>query len=218
DYQGNNVFFSNNDFSNHASNDEEWSAQNTDDYSFIGVAEAAVSHILNQDYKLTVNGSQIVLTGNYYYALYWAMRIPAVPASVNGFGEVMGDMTAAFTKTLTIGVNAQNNGLQATLDAPTPTITKNPTHATNAGGQFDKALLDFESTISLGALPSLDSAFDAQENAIAGYFQNQITAINDSLLKGMQSNFISPTGGVFDMANPRFNEAFDLLLDITYRV
>jgi thiamine pyrophosphokinase len=59
---------------------------------------------------------------------------------------------------------------------------------------------------------------DAIGKSIGAALTNTALALNQNIAAGLKNNFISPTGLVFSLNAPRYNDEFDLQMDVTYRV
>lgn len=186
-----------------------------DTYVIFGEGEHGVV-TKDYDYRctITIDGNTISLSGSLYQRQdYNVYTVFLTKDTIRFHWWYYAKIT--FSQTITMSVDS-NNQLIFTASAM-QTSTDGPHKDENFGGSIVSGVTEVFSFL-LGCVPSVSDIMTQSMNAMTSQMTSQVAHMNSNLTSGMAKNFISPTGGVFLMNGPRFDDALDLFMDVTYRV
>lgn len=170
----------------------------------------------NHDYQctMTVDGDTISLSGSMYQRQ--DIKIYLVVATLDTICFHWWYWTTiTFSQQITMSIDSDNQ-LVFQLGAIEQT-EDGPHDDENFGGSMVDAVSSLFSTI-FNDLPSVSDTMNAMMQGLSSGLSQRINHMNSNLTGAMASNFISPTGDVFFMNAPRFDDQLELFMDVTYRV
>lgn len=100
----------------------------------------------------------------------------------------------------------------------TPTETDFGAKAVGLVQDIIKTVLEIFSPLEAKYFKTMEDDMTAMGQELQKQLQNMETSTKSDLLGGTKNNFISPTGKLMFLNNPRFNTELDLQMDITYSV
>lgn len=170
----------------------------------------------NNTYSIQVSDSKIVVSGTFQRTTTIRIEWKGVPC----FGAVFRWWKdASLSWSIEIDMYIDTNGQLAFQT--TPNI---PQQATVSATQQDEGAKIAGVVMKvLGGLSGLyfdpiGQAMSQLGQDLSQQLSSYANTLNPNLAQGMKNNFISPTGKVFLLNGPRFNDELDLQMDITYDV
>lgn len=182
-----------------------------------------VTQTENPSYKIVVDGSAVTASGTLSITQNLTTTLVVLYIPIN----IAWSMTCSstFTQTLTMEVK-DNDELDVVR---TVNQFSEPTNGPLVPNNWEAGLSSFiigivDSIISiLFPISLLTTLLNPQswmsnnvKTSIDSSIDSLATQLNSNLTASTTSNFISPTGSVFFLNNPRFNTDFDLQMDVTY--
>ncbi len=181
----------------------------------------------NPNYKIVVSGSTVTASGT----LTITQQL-AVTVQVFGFIDVpiVWSVTCSSTFSQVLTMQVTGNGYELAVDQPNATFStpqNGAVEANNWEAGLSSAVIDAVLAIIdlLFPMPALMKMLDpatymtqTAHTNIDNAFSQLNSQLNKNLTGGATGNFISPTGSVFLLNAPRFNNTLDLQMDVTYSV
>lgn len=180
----------------------------------------------NPNYKIVVNGSTVTASGTLTVTQQLAATLVVFSIDI----PVVWSVTCSSTFSQTLTMQTTGGGYELAVNQPPATFSE-PVNGPVVANNWEAGLSSFvieaaEAIISLVfpmsfLMKSLDPATYMTKTAHAN-IDNAFNALNSQLNKnltgGATANFIAPTGTVFLLNAPRFNDTLDLQMDVTYSV
>jgi hypothetical protein len=164
----------------------------------IEVTDSAVNVTGSVQMTVRLEGSGEVFTGKLPPAKWWK------------------DASLDWSSSITMSIDS-NQQLQFAQRSNIPQATVSDLHE-NGGAKGLDIFSEMMEAFQGKFLNPIQSSMDAIGNSIGAALTNTALALNQNIAAGLKNNFISPTGLVFSLNAPRYNDEFDLQMDVTYRV
>ena len=182
------------------------------------IAGEGLKQKVTMDYTNTctvqVSGNTITISGSFYQRQDITIDLVVLTGEIPFHWWMW--CTVSFKQQITLSIDNQNQ-LVFNMGEMT-TSTDGPYQDQNFGGALVNAVSDAFDVLSLGYFDPMDTALNSLATSLQRSLQGSAAGMNNGLTASMSGNFISPTGDVFFMNAPRFNDELDLLMDVTYRV
>ncbi|MEZ4473926.1 MAG: hypothetical protein R3F60_24685 [bacterium] len=163
---------------------------------------------------ITVSGPMITVTGSCYQRQDIEIDLVVIGQEIPFRWWQW--CTVSFSQTITLSVDKNNQLVFSS--APMTTSTAGPYNDQNLGGTITNDISSILNVLTFGYFDPMNDALDKDAQALAASLNNKVASMNTNLTGGMSTNFISPTGDVFLLNDPRFDGALNLTMDVTYRV
>ncbi|MES2940361.1 MAG: hypothetical protein V4864_21960 [Pseudomonadota bacterium] len=180
----------------------------------------------NPNYKIVVAGSTVTASGTLTVTQQLAATLVVLSINI----PVVWSVTCSSTFSQVLTMEVTGNGSELSVNQPNATFTE-PVNGPVVANNWEAGLSSFvidaaEAIIDLlfpmsFLMKSLDPSTYMTQTAhtsIDNAFNQLNRQLNTNLTGGATGNFIAPTGTVFLLNAPRFNNTLDLQMDVTYSV
>lgn len=139
-------------------------------------------------------------------------------------GWNMGNVDFTWTQTYSVQMTQDitwsiNNNNELVFSTSNPvTTSQGPTQTENFLGNMTEAISDLFGILSFNYFDPVEGMLDDQKTDITNSVGDEVANIGAGLSSGFSSNFISPTGQVFLLANPVLDNESNFRLNVTYDI
>ena len=171
-----------------------------------------VTHDIDYQYQVQVIGDKVLVDSTLYKRQDITITVKTVGIPIPFHWWLKYTVNVHQEITMSIDSN------QLVFHVETTQTDDGPHDDHNFGAELMEWMDDVFKTLSAGYFSPLQDNLEKLADASALSVKNVASRLNNGLVSSMSGNFISPTGSIFALKGPRYNDELDLLMDITYRI